>query len=53
MQIDMTVNDPKGYTRPWTVRVDERLTPDQEMIEFICEENQQLGRRIKLQDPPK
>ena len=51
LQIDMTVNDPKGYTHPWTVRVDERLTPDQELIEFVCEENQQLGRRIKLDSP--
>jgi hypothetical protein len=52
LQVDMTVTDPKGYTHPWTVRVDERLTPDQELIEFICEENQQFGRRIKL-NPPK
>jgi hypothetical protein len=33
------------------VRVDQRLTPDQEMIEFICEENQQFGRRLKLDGP--
>jgi len=48
LQIDVTVNDPKAYTHPWTVRVDQRLTPDQEMIEFICNENQQFRRRIKV-----
>jgi len=48
LQIDMTVTDPVGYTRPWTVRVDERLMPDRELIEFVCEENQQLGKRIQL-----
>lgn len=48
LQIDFTVDDPKAYTRPWTVRVDQRLLPDQELIEFICNENQQFGRRIQL-----
>lgn len=48
LQIDFTIDDPKAYTRPWTVRVDQRLVPDQELIEFICNENQQFGRRIQL-----
>jgi hypothetical protein len=48
LQIDMTVDDPKGYTRPWTVRVDQRLLPDQELIEFICNENQQFRSRIQV-----
>jgi hypothetical protein len=48
LQIEMTVTDPKAYTHPWTVRVDQRLTPDQEMIEFICNENQQFRRRVKI-----
>ena len=48
LQIDMTVDDPKSYTKPWTVRVDQRILPDSEMIEFICNENQQFRRRIKI-----
>jgi hypothetical protein len=48
LQIDMTVEDAKGYTRPWTVRVDQRVLPDQELIEFICNENQQFRRKIKI-----
>ena len=48
LQIDFTIEDPKAYTRPWTVRIDQRLVPDQELIEFICNENQQFGRRIQL-----
>ncbi|HMB74403.1 MAG TPA: hypothetical protein VKQ06_12590 [Gammaproteobacteria bacterium] len=50
LQIDITVDDPKGYTRPWTVRVDQRLLPDQELIEFICNENQQFRQRIQLDE---
>ena len=48
LQIDFTIEDPKAYTKPWTVRIDQRLLPDQELIEFICNENQQFGTRIQL-----
>jgi hypothetical protein len=48
LQIDFTVDDPKAYTKPWTVRIDQRFLPDMELIEFICNENQQFGRRIEL-----
>jgi hypothetical protein len=48
LQIDMTVEDAKSYTKPWTVRVDQRILPDQELIEFVCNENQQFRRRIKI-----
>lgn len=48
LQIDFTIEDPKAYTKPWTVRIDQRLWPDQELIEFVCNENQQFGNRIQL-----
>lgn len=43
MEIDITVDDSKLYERPWTVRVNQRIIPDQELIEFICLENQRFG----------
>ena len=43
IEIDITVDDTKLYTRPWTVRVNQRIMPDQELIEFICLENQRFG----------
>jgi hypothetical protein len=42
LEIDVTIDDPKAYTRPWTVRVNQRLSLDHEMIEFICLENQKF-----------
>jgi hypothetical protein len=48
LQIDTTIEDPKAYTKPWTVRVDQRYLPDEEMIEFVCNENQQFRRKIKI-----
>jgi hypothetical protein len=41
LDIEYTHDDPKAYTKPWTVRIDQRLVADgSEMIEFICHENQ-------------
>jgi hypothetical protein len=48
LQIDTTVEDPKAYTKPFTLRVDQRILPDETMIEFICNENQQFRRKIKI-----
>lgn len=45
MEIDVTVNDPKAYTRPWTVRVNQQLMLDEDLIEFVCLENQRFGKQ--------
>jgi hypothetical protein len=42
MEIDITVDDPKAYTKPWTVRHVQDIMPDSELIEFICLENQRF-----------
>src|SRR5215469_6357793 len=47
LQIDVTVDDPKAYTKPWTVRIDQRLILDQDLIEFECNENQQFRQHAK------
>jgi hypothetical protein len=39
MNIDVTIDDPKAYTKPWTVKLAWRLVPDTDLIESICEEN--------------
>jgi len=38
LEIQITVDDPKAYTKPWTVKVNQRIMPDTELIEFICED---------------
>jgi hypothetical protein len=38
LEIDITIDDPKAYTKPFTVRVNQPIMVDQEMIEFICNE---------------
>ena len=56
LQIDVTIDDPKAYTRPFTVRVEQDIVADgSEMIEFICHENQTFlkltGRESKVGVP--
>jgi hypothetical protein len=40
MDIQITIDDPKAYTKPWTVNVGARLQPAGELMEFICLENE-------------
>ena len=44
LEIDITIDDSKAYTRPWTVRVNQRLIPGDELIEFICNENERSSK---------
>ena len=39
IDIDVTIDDPKAYTKPWSVKLSWSLQPDIELIESICEEN--------------
>ncbi len=45
LQIDVTVDDPKAYTKPWTVNLTQKIMVDTEMMEFICNENEQSSKR--------
>jgi hypothetical protein len=47
LEIDVKVEDPKSYTKPFTVRINQRFVDD-EPIEFVCNENQQFRQRIKV-----
>ena len=46
VEIDITIDDAKAYTKPWTVRVNHRALLDGELIEFICLENQQFEKYL-------
>jgi hypothetical protein len=39
LEIEVTIDDPKAYTKPWTVTVHQRIMLDTDLIEFICQEN--------------
>ncbi len=37
MEIAMTIDDPKAYTKPWTGKMIVHLLPDTELLEMTCE----------------
>jgi hypothetical protein len=40
LEIELTVDDPKAFTKPWTVKLEQRLEPDTELLESVCLENE-------------
>jgi len=38
LQIDVTIEDPKAYSEPFTVRVMQQLMPNTELFESVCED---------------
>ena len=39
LETQLTINDPKAYTRPFTVALNEYLEPAGELMDFVCLEN--------------
>ncbi len=52
LQVDVTIDDPKVFAKPFTVRVFRNLLADSEMIEFICNENEQSTDHIPKPGQP-
>jgi hypothetical protein len=46
LQIDVTIDDPNAYTKPFTVRVNQQILADEELIEFVCNENEKSARHF-------
>ena len=47
LEIQVTVDDPKAYTKPWTVTLEQRIVVDTELIDEICLENEQSLQHMK------
>lgn len=39
LEVQLTIDDPKAYSKPWTVNESARLLPDTDLLEYICSEN--------------
>jgi hypothetical protein len=47
LEIRVTVDDPRAYTKPWSVTLKQRIVADAELIDEICLENEKFGNRVK------
>ena len=48
LEIKITVDDPKAYTKPWSVNIKQRIVVEAELIDEVCLENEQFVKRMKL-----
>jgi len=46
LQVQATIDDPKAYTKPWTVNVNQHLALDTDLLEYACLENEKDVPRL-------
>jgi len=47
LEVKVTVDDPKAYTKPWSVTLNQRIVVDTDLIDEICLENEQSLQHLK------
>ena len=40
MDVEVTIDDPKMYTKPFSIQFTEDLIPDSDVTEYFCNENE-------------
>jgi hypothetical protein len=46
LEIDVTIDDPKAYTRPWTVTLGQRIVLDTELLDYHCLDNEKDAQHL-------
>ena len=46
LEIELTVDDPKAYTKPWTVPLKQFIVLDTELLDYICLENEKSVKHM-------
>jgi hypothetical protein len=47
MDIQILIDDPKAYTKPWSITLPLTFVADSELLEYICNENNQDVEHIR------
>jgi len=48
LEIRVTVDDPKAYTRPWTTTLNQFIFADTELLDYICLENERDVQHLRV-----
>jgi hypothetical protein len=51
LELQITVDDPKAYTRPWTVSTKQEIMLDTELIDEFCLENEKSWQHMQAAPP--
>ena len=46
LEIELTIDDPKAYTKPWTVTLVQRIVLDTELMDYHCTDNEKDAHRL-------
>jgi hypothetical protein len=46
LEIDLTVDDPKAYTKPWTVHLNQIFAADTDLLDYFCMDNEKDSSHI-------
>ena len=47
IEIEVTVDDPKAYTKPWSISLRQQFAADTELIDEICAEGEKFVEKLK------
>jgi hypothetical protein len=47
LEVKVTVDDPKAYTKPWTVTMNQEIWVDTELVDEFCLENEKSSQRMR------
>jgi len=46
LEVEITVNDPKAYTVPFTVKLNEFIALNTDLMDYVCLENEKDSRHL-------
>jgi len=46
LEVQLTVDDPKAYTKPWTVTLTQVIQLDTDLLDFVCADNEKDLSRL-------
>ncbi len=46
LEVDVTIDDPKSYTAPWTVTIRQPLVLDSELLDYYCLDNERSWKHM-------
>ncbi len=52
MELAITIEDPKAYLKPWTVKTMLQFQPDTELLESFCDEHEKTMIHRRITAPP-
>jgi hypothetical protein len=46
LEIELTIDDPGAYSKPWTVKLNQDIVLDTELLDYHCTDNEQDAKHV-------